>query len=93
MKFEDLKPAQQDKLKALMRSYFVNTAWHGIRHGALFFVANLLISLINTQVQSRDFLFVGFLLNFFFLFRSFIRSLSKESDRIKEEAKKILESK
>lgn len=92
MKQEKLTEEQDKKLKELRNKYIKKGMVSGLKFGALTFLANLFVAVIDVLfVGSQTFAFVGMFVSFFIIFRSFRLSLSNDHDRLREEVKKILE--
>jgi hypothetical protein len=89
---KELTPEQKQKFKALRKSVIVRGMMNGAKAAALFFIANFAICLVDgVYVHNQLFTFLGAMVTGFMIFGPFQQTLDKEHNRIKEEAKKILE--
>lgn len=84
---------QEKKLKELYRSFLVNAALLNFKFMLLLFLSNFVVLMLDAAfVHNKAFAFGGCAINFLLNFRSFRSSFQKEHDRIRAEAKKILEN-
>lgn len=90
---KDWTPEQHKQMKSLFFSTVKRNVVIGAKYGTLLFLSNLAVVLLDAYyVQSQTFSFVASVVNCIFLFRAMTRETRKEHDRIKAEAKKILET-
>ena len=88
----NLTEEQKQKIKTLERSTAKNAAVIGLKFSFLLIQSNLVIILLDAFYvnQSKAFAFIGGIINGFFVFRSLIKAINSEKERIETEIKKIL---
>jgi len=93
MEPKELTEEQKKKFSLLFRSTMKKSALIGAKYGLFLFLTNAVVIAIDVlYVQSQAFALIGGALNAIFIFRAMGKETQKEHDRVKAEAKKILES-
>lgn len=85
---------QKNKLRALRKSSFRNSAKISMKMFALLLPANAIIVAMDVLwIHSQTFSFVGSMMNAFFICSMTGREMRQERDRVREEVKKIFDTK
>jgi hypothetical protein len=93
MEQKELTEDQKKKLNLLFKSTMKNGAITGAKFGLFLFLTNAIVIAIDVlYVRSQVFALIGGAMNAIFIFRAMGKETKKEHDRVRSEAKKILES-